>query len=327
MAEGTRPRTRLVTIVFWVLLLYIIAALVWWFLSLERQSAEIYNLKVWASAPLVSEPGEGSAVARALRAQYERNTRKYIYEGVTFLALILFGAAYIYRLVRRQFQVQQQQQNFVMAITHELKTPLSVARLNLETLQRRQLPEDKQRRLIEMSLEETMRLDTLINNVLLSSQLDDAAFHPTREQVDLSAIVSALLEELRQRNPGRCLDSSVPEGITVTGDPLLLRLLVSNLLENAAKYARDACFSCTLTEERGQIFLQVADQGPGIPDAEKKRVFEKFYRVGNEQTRRAKGTGLGLYICSRIARAHNATISLTDSVPQGATFTVRFKNP
>lgn len=323
---ATRSQTRLVTIVFWVLLAYIIAALVWWFLSLERQNKQIYDLKVWASAPLVAE-SQGTAVARALKLQYERNTRKYAYEGVTFLALILFGAAYIYRLVRRQFQVQQQQQNFVMAITHELKTPLSVARLNLETLQKRQLPEDKQQRLLQASLEETMRLDTLINNVLLSSQLDDAAFTPTREAVDLSVIVRDVLVEVRRRNPERCLTSFVPEGVTITGDPLLLRLLVSNLLENAAKYARDACFSCALGEEAGAVYFRVADEGPGIPDEEKKRVFDKFYRMGSEQTRRAKGTGLGLYICSRIARAHGASISLTDSVPQGATFTVRFQKP
>ncbi|RYY63210.1 MAG: two-component sensor histidine kinase, partial [Chitinophagaceae bacterium] len=131
----------------------------------------------------------------------------------------------------------------------------------------------------------------------------------------------------RRRNPERCVNSTVPEGVTVTGDPLLLRLLVSNLLENAAKYARDACFSCSLGTDRGQVVFQVSDEGPGIPDAEKKRVFEKFYRVGNEQTRRAKGTGLGLYISSRIARAHDAGITLSDNEPQGATFTVRFKKP
>ncbi|RYD97951.1 MAG: two-component sensor histidine kinase [Sphingobacteriales bacterium] len=325
---GTRPQTRLVTIVFWVLLFYILAALLWWLLSLEHQNREIYELKRAQIGLTTNTYSTGTdATVRALSAQYGRNTRKFIYEGVTFLLLILFGAAYIYRLVRRQFRVQQQQQNFVMAITHELKTPLSVARLNLETVLKRQLPEDKQHRLLQASLEETMRLDTLINNVLLSSQLDDEAYRPTRELVDLSAIVIEVLQEAGRRNPERQHACAVPAGISVTGDPLLLRLLVSNLLENANKYAKDAGFTCTLSEERDAVLLRVADNGPGIPEEEKKLVFEKFYRVGNEQTRRTKGTGLGLYICSRIARAHGATISLTDTNPQGATFTVRFKKP
>ncbi|RYY41403.1 MAG: HAMP domain-containing histidine kinase [Chitinophagaceae bacterium] len=326
MDSASRPQTRLVTIVFWVLLSYIIVALAWWFLSLERQNREIYDLKVWASAPLVQEPEQGSAVSKALKAQYERNTRKYIYEGVTFFILILFGAAYIYRLVRRQFRLQQQQQNFVMAITHELKTPLSVARLNLETVQKRQLPEEKQQRLLSATLQETLRLDTLINNVLLSSQLDAHAYTPTREELDFSGLVRDVVSAFRERNPARDLQASIGEGIEVDGDPLLLQLLLSNLLENANKYSpREGSIQCVLEDTPKGPLLQVRDEGPGIVDEEKKRVFEKFYRVGSEQTRRSKGTGLGLYICSRIARAHGATLALTDNAPQGATFTARFK--
>ncbi|RYY90946.1 MAG: two-component sensor histidine kinase [Chitinophagaceae bacterium] len=326
MASESRPQTRLVTIVFWVLLSYIIIALAWWFFSLERQNREIYDLKVWASAPLMHEPAESTAVAQALKLQYERNTRKYIYEGVTFLLLILFGAAYIYRLVRRQFRLQQQQENFMMAITHELKTPLSVARLNLETVQKRQLPEEKQQRLLSATLQETLRLDTLINNVLLSSQLAAHAYTATREELDFGALVSGVVQDFRARNPTRLLEVSIDEGVEVEGDPLLLQLLLSNLLENANKYSpREAPVFCTLINTERGPRLQVRDQGPGIPDQEKKRVFDKFYRVGSEQTRRSKGTGLGLYICSRIARTHGATIVLSDNAPQGATFTVRFK--
>ncbi|GAB4093722.1 sensor histidine kinase [Flaviaesturariibacter terrae] len=326
MPADTRRQSRLVTIVFWVLLSYIIAALVWWFLSLERQNREIHDLKVWASAPLLEEPGQSSAVTKALKAQYERNSRKYAYEGVTFLLLILFGAAYIYRLVRRQFRLQQQQQNFVMAITHELKTPLSVARLNLETLQKRQLPDDKQQRLLAATLQETLRLDTLINNVLLSSQLDARAYTPTCEELDFSGLVRDVLQGFRDRYPSRPIVEEIDEDVEVVGDPLLLQLLLSNLVENANKYSpRELPIHCALRKGAKGPVLEVRDSGPGIPDDEKRAVFEKFYRMGNEQTRRSKGTGLGLYICNRIARTHGASIQLSDNAPTGATFTVRFK--
>ena len=106
----------------------------------------------------------------------KRNTEKYIAEGVTFLILIFVGAFFVYRSVRKQFRVQLQQQNFMMAITHELKTPISVAMLNLETLQKYQLDAEKQKKLIRMTLQETSRLDTLINNILVSSQLEGGGY-------------------------------------------------------------------------------------------------------------------------------------------------------
>jgi len=326
MVPDTRRQVRLVTVVFWILLSYIIAALLWWLLSLERQNREIYELKAGAAKNALREaPAQQQDSHKTLKIQYGRNTRKYVYEGITFLLLILFGAAYIYRLVRRQFRLQQQQQNFVMAITHELKTPLSVARLNLETLQKRQLPEERQQRLLQATLQETLRLDTLINNVLLSSQLDAEAYQPTLEEIDLSRLVSDVVQKFTERYPGRSIAAEIIPDAEVLGDSLLLQLLVSNLIENANKYTpRETRITCQVYSTDEGAVLQVTDEGPGIPDEEKKRVFEKFYRVGNEQVRRAKGTGLGLYICNRIARAHNASIGITDTKPSGATFTVRF---
>jgi two-component system, OmpR family, sensor histidine kinase CiaH len=322
MATDSRRQLRRATIIFWILLSYIIIALIWWFLSLERQNMALRDLRreqVEAVAP------GNKAMTAAIERQYGRNSLKYVYEGLTFLLLIIFGAAYIYRLVRRQFRVQQQQQNFVMAITHELKTPLSVARLNLETVQKRQLPEEKQQRLLQATLEETLRLDTLINNVLLSAQLDAEAYKPTREELDLSGLVSDVLRKFRNRYPSRPLKESIAPELELDGDPLLLQLLVSNLIENANKYSpRDRPITCTLAAGANGPVLEVRDEGPGIPDKEKKNVFRKFYRVGNEQTRSTQGTGLGLYISALIVRAHGGEIDLSDNAPTGATFTVRF---
>jgi two-component system sensor histidine kinase CiaH len=322
MATDSRRQVRRATIIFWVLLSYIVVALIWWFLSLERQNQALRDLRreqVEAVAP------NNRSMQESIEKEYGRNSLKYVYEGLTFLFLIIFGAAYIYRLVRRQFRLQQQQQNFVMAITHELKTPLSVARLNLETVQKRQLPEEKQQRLLQATLEETMRLDTLINNVLLSAQLDAAAYQPTREELDLSALVSDVLRKFRNRYPSRPLQETITPELELDGDPLLLQLLVSNLVENANKYSpRDKTISCTLSAGANGPVLEVRDEGPGIPEKEKKNVFRKFYRVGNEQTRSTQGTGLGLYISSLIVRAHGGEIDLSDNAPSGATFTVRF---
>lgn len=326
MAAGHKKNIGLVTIVFWILLLYIIAALVWWFVSLENQNIQIHSLRK-NSIPIADK--NSSAYQKQWRTidhQQQRNTKKYIGEGATFLLLIIFGAAYIYRLVRRQFRLQQQQQNFMMAITHELKTPISVARLNLETLQKHQLPENRKQQLIRTTLEETSRLDALINNILISSQLDGNAYKTTKETLDFSSLVNAVADQLSNRYPGRKIVSSVQPGVSLNGDEMLLKLLVSNLLENANKYSSNTSpIICKLFQKERWIILQVSDEGIGIPDDEKVKVFDKFYRVGNEQTRSTKGTGLGLFICRKIAQQHDATISITDHAPAGTTFTVSFK--
>ena len=136
----------------------------------------------------------------------KRNTNKYIAEGVTFLILILIGAFFVYRSVRRQFMMyNHQQQNFMMAITHELKTPISVAILNLETLQKYQLDPEKQKKLIRMTLQETSRLDTLINNILVSSQLEGGGYVFSKEELDFSSLFKDCIREAKTRYPERIL--------------------------------------------------------------------------------------------------------------------------
>ncbi|MFN2458584.1 MAG: sensor histidine kinase [Chitinophagaceae bacterium] len=327
MVDATKKRLLRATIVFWIFLIYIIAALVWWFLSLEQQNREMYELK---KDQLRQTIGDSESVAYKngllkIENIRERNTIKYIGEGATFLLFIIFGAVFIYRSARRQFQMQQQQQNFVMAVTHELKTPISVARLNLEMLQRYSLEPTKQGKLLQVSLQETMRLDTLINNILISSQLDSDAYNTSKEELDFSDLVADAVQQFQNRYKNRKVIAQIEKGIELQGDALLLKLLVSNLLENANKYSdKAASISCTLYKKANFVTLQVIDEGIGIADAEKKKIFQKFYRIGNEQTRKSKGTGLGLYICKKIAEAHKADILMTDNNPQGSIFTIRF---
>ena len=325
MADPTRKQLRRATNVFWVLLVYIIAALAWWLISLEQQNTTIHELRRQSARQTVTHPDSLSARVELINVSERRDSFKYVAEGIVFFLLIFIGAAYIYRLVRRQFQLQQQQQNFVMAVTHELKTPISVARLNLETLLKYELEKERQRKILDMTLQETLRLDELINNILISTQLDVDAYKALMEELNLSDLVLDVVHQFEHRYPHRRVVSDIAEDVDIKGDPLLLKLLVSNLLENANKYSdRAAPITCHLGEQEGLITLQVADEGVGIPDAEKERVFEKFYRVGNEQTRTTKGTGLGLYIVKRIAQNHGGDITITDNTPHGSIFTVTF---
>lgn len=325
MAEESRRKLRWATIIYWVLLLYIIAALVWWFLVLEAQNHEIYQLKMDKIEALRSDTERFNKERYIIEDQRRRNTTKHIGEGTTFLLFIILASVFIFRSVRRHFRLQQQQQNFVMAVTHELKTPIAVARLNLETMQKHQLDEVRRSKLMKTTLQETLRLDMLINNILLSSQLEGHSYQISIEELDFSRLAADVEHQFSARYPERNIISNIEPDVTLYGDPLLLKLLISNLLENANKYSpREKPISCELTRNNREILLTVADEGPGIKEDEKKNIFKKFYRIGNEQTRNAKGTGLGLYLCKIIAQDHKAYFTVNNNKPQGSIFTVHF---
>jgi len=316
------------TFIYWMLFIYIVAALVWWFISLEKQNEQMKDFKIRQLIGTVDRnisPELFRMEATRIDREYSINKAKYIGEGSVFMILLLVGAMFVYRSVRRQFRIQQQQQNFMMAVTHELKTPISVVRLNLETMQKYALDPDKQKKLIRTTLEETARLNSLTNNILISSQLEGGGYKSTKEELDLSSLLSERIQEFRVRYPDRHFLEKIEPDADIKGDPLLLQMLINNLLENAIKYSpREGRIVSSLKKGDDAVELSISDEGPGIPDEEKKKVFTKFYRIGNEATRKTQGTGLGLYLCSKIAGDHNADISVTNNIPAGSTFVVIF---
>jgi K+-sensing histidine kinase KdpD len=318
-----RQRQIVVTIVYWVLLLYMIAALLYWYTALEKQNQVISNIKL--SELKKDDPGYYNQFLSIEDAK-KRKTAQYIGEGTTFLALIILGAVFVFRATRRQLKLWQQQQNFMMAITHELKTPIAITQLNLQTLQKRKLEEDTQQKLIQNTLQEANRLNTLCNNILLASQLDSGAYTSTKLELNFSDMVEGCIDDFTNRYPQRKIEERISEGIYLNGEILLLQILVNNLIENALKYSpKESLIKVVLQEEHGRVKLCVIDEGQGIADSEKKQVFEKFYRSGNENTRKAKGTGLGLYLCKKITESHNGYITVTDNHPAGSNFTAVFK--
>jgi len=327
MPRSAGKRFRFITVVYWLLLLYIVAALVWWFMSLEKQNQNLTELRLSElnSQKATLDPKKFAEENFKIENDSKRNTEKYIAEGVTFLILIFVGAFFVYRSVRKQFRVQLQQQNFMMAITHELKTPISVAMLNLETLQKYQLDAEKQKKLIRMTLQETSRLDTLINNILVSSQLEGGGYVFSNEELDFSSLFKDCIRDAKTRYPERNFIENIEPEIEIAGDPLLLQLLISNLIENAVKYSpKEKPIICKLNRSGKDVLMNIIDEGIGIADSEKTKIFEKFYRTGNESTRKTQGTGLGLYLCRKIAGDHNADISVTNNIPSGSNFAIHF---
>ncbi len=316
-------RLATITVIYWFLLLYIIVELVWWYISLQQQNDKMTNLLL--NELRHDEPYYYKKAAGILDEK-KGKTAQYIGEGTIFLASIIFGAVYVYRIIRKRLTLSLQQQNFMMAVTHELKTPIAVARLNLETLQKRKLEEQQQQKLINTTLQEVNRLDSLCNNILLASQLDAGEYKISKNEVNISELAKKVYTDFSIRNSNYNISGDFEDGLYVTGEELLLEMMISNLIENAVKYSpKNSAVATLLYKDNKGINFTVRDEGPGIAEEERDKIFEKFYRIGNEATRTTKGTGLGLYLCKQIAKDHNADISVTNNEMKGSLFTVTFK--
>ncbi len=313
-------KLRTIYILYWFLLTYIIAALVWWFIALSQQNKIMMDYKLSELSPVHKEYQNH---LNKIRDEKRRKTGQYIGEGVTFFLLIIVGAVIVFRAVRRQFRQSLQQQNFMMAITHELKTPIAVTKLNLETLQKHKLTEAQTEQLISNTLQEAGRMNTLCNNLLLASQIEAGDYTLTIEKINISDLITESVNDFKMRFPKRIIKFGDHSVLYFNGDRLLLQMAVNNLLDNAIKYSlKDERVDIELKENK-EINLIIKDGGKGIPDDEKNKIFDKFYRIGNLHTREAKGTGLGLYLTKKIVEQHGGTIIVKDNNPQGSIFEIK----
>ncbi len=315
-----RPLT--IYILYWFLLSYILAALVFWFVVLNKQNLQLSQYQ--EDMIDVDDVLHGQK-QHQIAVEKNRNTAQYIGEGIAFLLLIGAGAIYVFRAINRQFKQAQQQENFMMAITHELKTPIAVTKLNLETLQKRLLNNEQRQKLISSTIQEANRLNALCNNMLLTSQIEAGGYKIMREGVDFSKLVKECVQNFIVRFPNRKIETQLPEEIFINGDLLLLQLAVNNLLDNAIKYSgKDGIVLLKMFRSTKGVHVQVIDEGPGISKLEKEKIFEKYYRGSQGKI---KGTGLGLYLTKKIIEGHSGTIQIENNLSRGSIFEIILREP
>ncbi|WP_298737149.1 ATP-binding protein [uncultured Chitinophaga sp.] len=317
---------KVVPAIYLFVLAYTILALVWWGVLLFLQSDQITRFEkqnLDLRIDKVTHPTEYQLELQRIDRDERMRTFKFAGEGGTFLCIILLGAFFVYRAIRKHIKLTQQQQNFMMAVTHELKSPIAAVKLNLETIRKHKLDEEKQQKLVENTIKEANRLDQLCNNILLASQLETQGYRLFREPLDFSALLESGIREVQARIPTHTITAEIAPDIWVEGDKFMLQMALSNLVENAAKYApKHTLIKVRLYESGHVLKWQVADEGPGVPLEERERIFLKFYRIGNENTRKAKGSGLGLFLTRKIVEQHGASILVKDNIPTGASFEV-----
>jgi len=314
------------TIAYSLVFTYVIAAIVFWGYSLNKQNKLIFTLEK-EKIELLRKADNHIMYQNELekiKNKKLRRTKQYLGEGSTFILITLLTSGIVYYAYYRQRALAKLQQNFMLSVTHELKTPIASIKLNMQTMEKRKLDEDTQKKLLASSITETNRLNDLCNNILVSTQLESAKKAMYNEEVDIKEILNDVIRQIQERYPSCVITTSLMnDDFHIQGDTALWKLVVSNLVENARKYS-SAPIEVTLEKRNKKTILSVKDQGVGIPDEEKEKIFDKFYRIGNENTRSSKGTGLGLFIVKKIVSLYKYDISVKNNTPKGSIFEVVF---
>jgi K+-sensing histidine kinase KdpD len=223
----------------------------------------------------------------------------------------------------RQLDLNRQKSDFVAAVSHELRTPLGVMLGSVHTLERLdgRLTPEQRTELFDMTVDQGGRLQRLIDELLLVAAAEHADVQIDMQNIDLAELFASVELATRASTKGR-VDSHISGGGTIVSDGSKVERILLNLVENAAKYAPEGPIELRATRVGEHRHLAVVDHGPGIPEGERERVFERFVQLDQSSTRRQGGTGLGLHLCRQLAQAVGGEMIVAETPGGGCTFTL-----
>lgn len=320
------------TFLFAAFVLYILSAGSWWSYLLLVKNQDAWDAKQALLRYELQNKGIfdehlyfSTQEYKDIENKYNRQSVMILSEGAALILLLLFGVWQIQKSRNKELELAKQQQNFLLSITHELKSPLASIQLSLETFRKHQLPQEKVQKIAKQALSETERLHRHIQIMLLAARME-GGYQYQFEVFDFLQLLQTCIQQVAPKYKGALvLDFDQQEEHLILADKFTLEATISNLLENAIAYAPNTDeinIELKKDKQAQSWLLTVADKGRGILPKERQRIFEKFYRVGNEDTRSSKGTGLGLYIVQQFAKAHKGTISVSENKPQGTIFSL-----
>ena len=250
--------------------------------------------------------------------------------GIVLFALIIAGLIVNTIFVVREIRRNEQYDSFLNAVTHELRTPVASIRLYLETLQSREVTDAQRREFYQQMLSDTDRLMGTVDQVLRAAETTQKRGERNWAPVNIPTLLRECAELARARHQLSAealteeYHGSGRLATTVLGDPDELRVAVGNVLDNAVKYSRGSVrIHVEMKTRDHDVLIRISDEGVGIPPADLKRIFKRFFRTGRARTK-VKGTGLGLFIVRHILRKHGGgVVAESEGEGKGATFTLR----
>lgn len=305
------------------------SAFTWWAILLNIKNKEIFDARI--SALKLEMKLEKTYVNEdkfmqdskylSIKRKHDTQQKMILGEGLVFTLSLLIGIWLIVNSTKKELDAAKARKNFLLSISHELKSPLASIKLTFDTLLKRNLEKEMIDKLSQNATKEAVRMERLINDLLLATRLE-TLYIPTFEPFDVVELTKTTFQGYKNQYPNSEIefDSSLQK-LIISLDKVGYISILNNLIENAIKYSKDKInINITLKKSKDHLVLEVKDKGIGISDTDKKLIFNRFYRSGNEETRNTKGTGLGLYIANQMAKLHDAELSVMDNIPSGSIF-------
>ena len=285
-------------IIFYILICYVLLQFVWW----------AYHI---------------ISLTKLINTNQEFIDRKIFMiagEAFVFIIILTVGVIYVIRSYRKELFLSSRHKNFTLSITHELKTPIASSKLFAQTLIKKELTKDKQKEVLSKIVEDQNRLQKLVDNILLASKIDESNIKLNKEKIYVYNFINDICLNI-SKNDNFCIE--INKDLYFNVDVFYFTSVVQNLFENAIKYSSaDSKIIWKAELLSGKIIISISDEGKGISENEKLNIFKMFYRAETEETRKTKGTGLGLYLVYSIVKLHNGEISVKDNLPIGTKFII-----
>lgn len=283
---------------FYLFVAYIIFQFIWW---------TVLFIQLISDASLTDQEYQGKVIM-------------VLGEGSVFFIILILGIIQVRRTFKKDNALNHLQKNFLLAASHELKTPLTSAKIRLQTLQKHQIEEQQKNKIIHSSINDLNRLGKLVDKIMMAAQLEKQSLSINKEKADIKALIEDRIQFWNELYPKRVLLKNDSD-VTFETDAVAFVSILDNLVENALKYSdKEVTIGIDLRDRK--LHLTVSDQGQGIPKSVQKEIFTMFFRNQNEDTRQVKGAGLGLYIVDNLVKELHGKILIHSSNNKGTTFEV-----
>lgn len=291
--------------VLYFLFAYIVLQFLWWEVLLVKIHHQNFEKEKQIQALKLTDVNTFKKAEEQLNKEQILKVIMITGEGTVFLILILFGFYRLLKAYEREMIISERQTNFLLSLPHEIKTPLSVIQLNLQTiLYNKNVTDEQKINITEKALEELKRLNVLIDHLLHTNKISKGKYILQKEKFNLSEKIKLWMVPYLEQKP---VILQLADDLYVEGDVQLIQLMAQNLLSNAIKFSEKE-ISLKLYSEKNKVYLEVCNDGEWINENEKDRIFELFYRRPMDEEKGIKGTGLGLYLVKQIVDLHQIQI-------------------